>query len=58
MTDTIQQKAQELANSVMLQINEERGKLAIHMLELGYTPETHIICDNVIDTITDPTHLS
>lgn len=54
MTNNIQTKAQELVNSVLLQIAEERENLAKRMLELGYTPESHIICDNIIDAINDP----
>ena len=53
MTNTIEQKAQELANSVMAQVQEEREKLAKRMLELGYTDESHIILDNMLEVIED-----
>lgn len=54
MTD-IQTKAQELATLVMDQITAERTALAELMLDMGWTDESHVICDNVLDVINDPT---
>lgn len=55
MTNTIQQKAEELVTLVMGQIEEEREVLAQRMIELGYTDESHVIADNIVDVIADPT---
>lgn len=55
MTNTMQQKAEELVALVMGQIEEEREALAQRMVDLGYTDESHIIVDNIVDVIADPT---
>jgi hypothetical protein len=53
--NSVQQKAEELFIQVTQQINEERRKLALLMLDKGYTTDTHVIVDNLDEVIENPT---
>jgi hypothetical protein len=50
----IEAEAQKLVELVMKQVNERRQQVLDEMIQKGYTNKTHIIVDNLVDVIENP----